>query len=390
MPAEALPDAEVLAPEAVDALIGSLAERGFTVVGPTVRDGAIVLDEIGSADDLPVGWTDEQEPGRYRLRRRGDAALFGYAVGPQAPRRFLTPPRRVLWEAAAPDGNLTIRVPSDRDAETYAFVGLRPCELAALRVADRVHAGGAAPDHRYRRRRERTFVVAVDCGAPASTCFCASMGAGPSVEVLAPGGDGPDVDLVMTEVLDGDHRLVVTAWSPRGREILDELAAVPATAGDVAAARAVTEATVTSQVRRLDPEAARDVLASSLEHPRWDHVAERCLSCTNCTMVCPTCFCVSQVEVSSLDASSTEHVERWESCFSLDHSYVHGVGGVRADIRSRYRQWLTHKLSTWWQQFDTSGCVGCGRCITWCPVGIDLVEEVAAMSASPVAPGEVA
>ena len=130
------------------------------------------------------------------------------------------------------------------------------------------------------------------------------------------------------------------------------------------------------------------MLAANLEHPRWDDVAERCLSCTNCTLVCPTCFCVAHGDVTALDGAGADHVQRWDSCFTPDHSYLHGAGSVRGDIRSRYRQWLTHKLSTWWDQFDTSGCVGCGRCITWCPAHIDLTEEVAAIATPAIAGGE--
>jgi Fe-S-cluster-containing hydrogenase component 2 len=119
---------------------------------------------------------------------------------------------------------------------------------------------------------------------------------------------------------------------------------------------------------------------ANLEHPRWDDVAERCLSCTNCTLVCPTCFCFAVEDVNSLDGERAERTQRWDSCFTLGHSMLHGAGSVRGDTRSRYRQWLTHKLSTWWDQFDESGCVGCGRCISWCPAGIDLTEEVAAIA----------
>jgi Fe-S-cluster-containing hydrogenase component 2 len=130
--------------------------------------------------------------------------------------------------------------------------------------------------------------------------------------------------------------------------------------------------------RRLDTRGIRDLLLGNLEHERWDQVAGRCLSCANCTMVCPTCFCSSVQEVADLtgDTARREHV--WGSCFNDEHPYMNS-GAVRKSIKARYRQWLTHKLAGWIDQFGTSGCVGCGRCITWCPVGIDLTEEVAAI-----------
>ncbi len=94
--------------------------------------------------------------------------------------------------------------------------------------------------------------------------------------------------------------------------------------------------------------------------------------------MCPTCFCTDTEDVTDLTGDHAERWRRWDSCFSLDFSFVHG-GTIRSSTRSRYRQWLTHKLGTWWAQFGESGCVGCGRCIAWCPVGIDLTEEVAAL-----------
>ncbi|MCB0197785.1 MAG: 4Fe-4S dicluster domain-containing protein, partial [Anaerolineae bacterium] len=121
-----------------------------------------------------------------------------------------------------------------------------------------------------------------------------------------------------------------------------------------------------------------NLLYQNLEHPRWDHIANRCLSCANCTQVCPTCFCSDVVEVSDLENHKDERLRVWDSCFSLDFSHVHG-GNIRPTTRARYRQWLTHKLASWIDQFGTLGCVGCGRCITWCPVGIDLTEEVRAI-----------
>jgi ferredoxin len=364
-------DAVVIRPEAIDDLVAALVERGYTVIGPTVRDGAIVLDEVRGRVDLPVGWGDHQEPGTYRLVRRDDDALFGHAVGPQSARQYVTPPSRRLWSASYHDG----RFEADEEpppAVRYAFLGMRACELAAVAIQDRTFRDGRVADPAYTAVRAAAFVVAVNCGAPAPTCFCTSMGTGPGVT------DG--YDLALTEVLDPHHRLLVEAGTARGSEVLATLPGTPATADDIATARAVVARTAEQITRRLDPEEAREVLAANLDHPRWDDVASRCLSCTNCTLVCPTCFCSTVEDVTSLDGEHAEQVQRWDSCFTLDHSYLHGAGPVRGDTRSRYRQWLTHKLSTWWDQFGVSGCVGCGRCIAWCPAGIDLTEEVAAIA----------
>jgi len=359
----------VVEPEVLDDLIGALRRRGFRVLGPTVRDGAIVYDELESAAALPVGWTDRQEAGTYRLDRRDDEARFGYAVGPHSWKQFLFPARLRLWRARANGGAPAVEE-EPLDETPLAFLGVRACELNAIAIQDRVFTGGKFVDGDYAARRRGVFVVAVNCGEPAATCFCVSMDAGPRVE--------QGYDLALTEVLDGEHRFLVEVGSPAGAEVLAELPSRPAEDTDLAAAAAVVDSAAARMGRTMESADLRDLLADNLEHPRWDEVAERCLTCGNCTLVCPTCFCSSVEDTTDLTGAETTRTRVWDTCFSLDYSYIHG-GSVRASGRSRYRQWLTHKLGTWHDQFGTSGCVGCGRCITWCPVGIDITAEVAAL-----------
>jgi ferredoxin len=337
-----------------------------------VRDGAIVYDEIASSADLPAGWTDEQDGGHYRLRRRGDEALFGYAVGPHSWKRYQLPPDTRLWRARlAEDGSLTELVEPAAEAPRYAFLGARSCELHAMGILDRVLLGGAHPDPADRARREDVFVVAVQCGQAGGTCFCVSMGTGPTAQ--------EGFDLALTEVVeDGRHYFVADAGSARGAEVLAEVPRAPADAPEREAAQAAHARAAGQMGRTLDVTDIKVVLYRNLEHPRWDEVAERCLTCGNCTMVCPTCFCTTVEDVTDLDGTAVERRQRWDSCFTVDYSHIHG-GAVRGSARSRYRQWMTHKLATWIDQFGTSGCVGCGRCITWCPVGIDITEEARAI-----------
>ncbi|MFC7259213.1 4Fe-4S dicluster domain-containing protein [Streptomyces lutosisoli] len=361
----------VLDRDGLDALVRVLKQRGRTVIGPTVRDRAIVLAELDCADELPHGWGVELEAGQYRLRERDDGAVFAHSAGPQSWKSFLHPERVRQWTAErGSGGELTVHQEEPRSV-SYAFLGVRPCDLRAIQILDRVMSGGRYEDPAYRSRRSGAFLIAAECTEPGATCFCVSMGAGPAVDA--------GYDLALTEVLDhGGHRFLCRSGSEEGAAVLAEL---PRRQSDDATRTAATGAVSQAAERMgrsMPPVDLRTLMRDNLEAERWDDVTSRCLSCGNCTMVCPTCFCTTTEDVTDLTGDHAERWSRWDSCYDLDFSLLHG-GPVRASARSRYRQWLTHKLGTWHDQFDSSGCVGCGRCIVWCPTGIDLTEEAHAL-----------
>ncbi|HQZ64989.1 MAG TPA: 4Fe-4S dicluster domain-containing protein [Planctomycetaceae bacterium] len=354
----------------LDVLIQRLTDDGYQVVGPTVDQGAIVYGDITTSADLPIGWTDLQEAGRYRLQRRDDEACFGYVVGPHSWKKYLFPPVTVVASADRTEVGWQMSTP-DESPPRYAFLGVRACELAAMKIQDTVFTGGPFVDPIYQARRNAAFVIAVNCTQAAPTCFCTSMNTGPRCS--------SGFDLALTEVVDG---FLVEVGSNAGSELLQRLPVTEATSEQLARGETARQQAADQITKRMDTDGIQSLLMDNLRHPQWQDLATRCLSCTNCTMVCPTCFCSSVSEVSDLTGDHIDRERSWDSCFNIDFSYMTG-GPTRNSIASRYRQWLTHKLSTWHDQFGTSGCVGCGRCITWCPVGIDLTQEVAAIRASP-------
>jgi ferredoxin len=351
------------------ALLDALTHAGYECTGPRARDGAIAYEPIESMDALPRGVQVRQAPGEYRLETGAGARCFAWANGPQALKPLLFAPRESLWTVSRDaQGRLSFQ-PVETLARPRAVLGVRACDLAALRLTDAHFRDGPRPDPAYGARRDGLFLVAVHCTHPAATCFCASTGDGPRAE--------SGYDLALSELDDG---YLIEAGSAAGAVVLNRLPTVEATAmQQEAAAREIT-AGARAQQRALPGTDLHGILSERLEHPRWDAVAERCLSCANCTSVCPTCFCYSEHEAPRLDGTESEHERQWDSCFTHGHSYVHG-GAVRGGTRERYRQWLTHKLGSWHEQYGRSGCVGCGRCITWCPVGIDITEETGAICA---------
>lgn len=356
----------------IHALFHSLQSLDYQIIGPTLENKTIAYNYINSAEDLPQGWTEDQEKGFYRVRRRDDNAYFGYTVGPHSWKNFLFPAKEKLWTASKSDTGFSISEERPSVQKT-AFLGVRSCDLHAITIQDKIFIKSQHTNTFYKARRESALIIAVNCTTSSKTCFCTSMNTGPACS--------SGYDLVLTEVIEQDtHFFLCSAGSEQGEQLLNQTKQKleQASLEEIYKAQQLVEKNARSMHRSLDTKNIKEDLYKNFSHAQWEDVAKRCLNCANCTLVCPTCFCSTVEDVSDLNGTHSERWRLWDSCFSLDHSYVHG-GNIRASVESRYRQWMTHKLASWIDQFGTSGCVGCGRCIAWCPVGIDITEEMAAI-----------
>ena len=389
MPASSLPAGTYvrIARSQLQVLLKLLRRSGFRTIGPQVVDEAIVYRDLQSIDQLPTGIVEEQEGGRYRLEQTTQDKWFLHTTGPESIKKYLLPARETLFDSRKTNSNWEFST-ANENSEPVAIVGVRACDLKAIAIQDKVFLQSGFVDEAYRRRRKRLFLIAVNCARAAPTCFCHSMNCGPQVTA--------GFDLALTEL---DDTFIVSVGSDRGGKLIAMAEWSPCTLDQVEQAQEVSTellATMNSRTpgedsvlleggshpRSLETAGLRELLLENMNHPRWQQIADRCLACGNCTMVCPTCFCCAVEEVSDLSGENVSRQRVWDSCFTAEHSYTN-TGTVRKSTAARYRQWLTHKLATWHDQFGESGCVGCGRCITWCPVGIDLTEEVVAIRGTP-------
>ncbi|HEY9165168.1 MAG TPA: 4Fe-4S dicluster domain-containing protein [Candidatus Kryptonia bacterium] len=348
-------------------LLNALRSDGYTTIAPTIHDGAIVYDRVDSIDMLPIGWSDEQEPASYRLKKHKDETYFDFGPAPQSWKRFLYPPMKKLFSIVRNGKSLTA-VPEKDPTMKYAFIGVRACELSAILIQDKILVDGPYADNAYTDARKNLFTVAINCTRPGGTCFCASMKSGPKVK--------SGFDLALTEMSAGkEHYFIMQVGTELGSRIAGMVETTPATDEEVGAADALIMRAESEMKKSVETEGLQALLSENLDHPQFDNVAGRCLLCGNCTLVCPTCFCSTIEDSTDLFGHVATRTRRWDSCFTMDFAKVAG-GNYRISPKSRYRQWLTHKFSTWVGQYGMFGCVGCGRCITWCPVGIDVTAEI--------------
>jgi sulfhydrogenase subunit beta (sulfur reductase) len=357
-------------------VIYELDRAGYEVWAPAVRDGVVVTRRFREGDELPVGFVSDQSPGSYRLVATSDQSRFGWAVGPQPWKPLLHPPAVTTMTMVQIESTVAVSV-APRPRRPLALFGMRPCDIAGVDKLDHVLLDRpATAEPTYDARRSDAFLVVVNCGVVASTCFCSSVDTGPHVSGRSNSHDLEITELV-AETASGEPDYIMVPISDRGAAILERVrqqvdsTPVPDSAFDRASAS--REAAERAQHRRLPNEPVRRALAESHDSQRWHDVAEACLACGNCTSVCPTCFCTTIDDIGDLTGDRVDRHRNWESCFSLEFSRL-GGSSVRSSVASRYRQWMTHKLGTWHDQFGESGCVGCGRCTTWCPVGIDFVR----------------
>jgi len=347
-----------------DGLLARLRSEGYQTFGPRVDQNSLVYDEIERLIDLPHGYVSEQEAGHFRLTFTGHSRYFDMIPGAHSWKQFLFPPREELFTLRK-NGGWNAELP-ETEQPKYACIGVRGCELAAIQIQDGIFIREDFTDPTYHSRRTNLFILAVNCMYPAGACFCKSMGTGPKAR--------EGFDLALTELEDV---FLLEIGSEVGRSVLSDLNVTAASAFVLQAASRGLERANRQITRELDTTDLPALMIENLDHPHWHEVAQRCLSCANCTQVCPTCFCWDTVDSSDLLETSTKRERVWDSCFNPGYSYQAG-GNTRPTIHSRYRQWLSHKLGTWDEQFGGLGCVGCGRCIVWCPAAIDLTAEIPA------------
>lgn len=348
----------------IDTLLSLLKERGYVCVAPRYIEGAINYAKINNASELPWGLTDEQAPAHYKVIQTDQKKAFSFTIPVQSIKPMLFKAKETIWKSKRDENGKLIFEPKV-DFEKIAVFGVRACDLRAIETQDRIFMQNTFNDVRYIKRRENQFLIAMNCTSSNSNCFCVSLGDGPKAET--------GFDLSMTEIANG---FIVESGSVKGSNLLENLNYTVASDNGLNEAELGRKRAISEQIKSIPPiKVVESKLKANLEHERYKNIASRCLSCGNCTNSCPTCFCHTERDEPNISGTVSNHTREWDSCFTLEHSYTHGET-YRESLIHRYRQWLTHKFATWRDQFQVKGCVGCGRCITHCPVKIDVTEEI--------------
>lgn len=330
-------------PEFVERLMAD-----FEVVGPVAKEGAFAFAPL-------------RRPAELRL---------DYPITLQSPKAFLLPPEETLLRYKR--GQPPEVEPTHQERRRVLF-GVHPCDINATWLLDLAFSQDAL-DTPYMERRDRTLIVGLDCLSPCDDrSFCKSMG---SLEVT--GG----YDLFLTDLGDA---YAVEAGTEAGEELLKRYASArPATEEDTALLNRVLSEKWSRFTRRLNLEAKdlAQMLELTYDNPLWEELAQKCLGCGTCNLVCPTCYCFDVQDRLQLNMQEGDRVRRWDGCMLRDFTLVASGEVFREHRSNRLRHRFYRKGKYMLEDYGRVGCVGCGRCVRACLVKIDPVEVFNTLDAS--------
>ena len=317
----------------------------YQVYGPTEKRNHYVFDEVSSGSQVDLSYQTTILP----------------------PKKFLIPQCEVLLTLRR-DGTAVTQAPEFHRKQL--IFGIHSCDLNGISLLDRVFLNDF-PSENYRKRRNNLVLVALSCSEVADTCFCSSLGTGPSVR------DG--FDLLLTPVRKG---YLIESGSKEGDKLLAQIEGSSASAEDLACKEERIEEAKKKFTRFIDTENLSELFENNLNHPIWRRLGDIDLACAQCINSCPTCYCFDVRDKLSIDIREGSRYTEWDACFLLEFSEVALGGNFRRDRADRVRQFMGHNLG-WGGAAQHRGspirfkCVGCGRCIRTCPVRIDITEVVA-------------
>ncbi|HEU19513.1 MAG TPA: 4Fe-4S ferredoxin [Deltaproteobacteria bacterium] len=301
----------------------------------------------------------------FKVLEKGEEPLLTYANTKNAPKNFFFPQTETMMGYMRTERGMELKGDNIADMGDAVLFGARPCDVRSFILLDYVFDQEKYKDPYYIDKREKTTIVSLACVTPPySTCFCTSVGGHPMIV------EGADV--VLTDV--GDNYLAEFI-TPKGQTILAKLGDLP-TADDATLAKKEelvkkAEGEIKSQVAGS---AIKPWLDENFEHPFWDTIHKSCLACGTCTYLCPTCHCFDITD--EVKGDEGKRVRTWDSCMYWLFTIETSGHNPRTSQKQRWRQRLLHKFRYFVDNFGAIACVGCGRCVMYCPVNIDIRKIV--------------
>jgi sulfhydrogenase subunit beta (sulfur reductase) len=317
-------------------------KKDHEVIGPKRKAEGYIFDYIDDSGELALDYTTTMLP----------------------PKKIFFPPREPLYSYEKVGEEVVIKDLSEKWKKKRILFGVHSCDINALLILDGVF-GGKLKDQLYLNRRRNTLIIGMNCRSPGENCFCDAMTTGPTIK--------KGYDLLLTDI--GD-KYYVQVGSKAGEKLLSRDLFRTATKAD----RKKMEAEVIRVKNKLQSDFGIDKLGEKMKGKFWSKLWEaqtkKCVLCGACNFVCPTCYCFDVVDETDLAGKKGQRVRVWDTCHFKDFATVAGGINFRGGKVPRVKQRLYHKLCYSTEQRGVYDCVGCGRCIQFCPAKIDIREII--------------
>lgn len=244
------------------------------------------------------------------------------------------------------------------------ILGAKSCEVKGLELLANVYGSAEHPDELFLDRKKNTIIIGLTCDKPADTCFCIALGVNPVEE--------KGMDIVLTKI---NGEFVIKSFTRQGEDLLKEYGNLleDASKEELDKKKKLEEVIPGKQNVSLDLSGIKSKLDNGFDHPVWEEENLRCIACGACAYLCPVCQCFD-IHDETGKGGALARYRTWDTCMSPDFTQMAGGHNPRAKKRNRFRQRFMHKFKYYPDLFNTPGCTGCGRCIQFCPVNIDIVE----------------
>lgn len=320
--------------------------NGFDLYGPVNVDGTSLFKKLALGETLE---------------------LSGFENSKKPPKDLLFPQTEKMLDFVKKGNRFVDATDAGLPEKPRVAFGIRPCDAHSLTILDPLFSWDYT-DKYYVNRRENMTLVGLSCTSenmPLKSCFCTSVGGGPA--------STKGLDLLLTDL---GESFYVESLTPKGEKLVElgcDLFKDAGSDNDGVVAD-LKEKAARRISRKVEIEGISEVLEGTFESPYWEEFSKRCLGCGICTLLCPTCHCFDISDV--IERGEGRRERTWDSC-QYEYYTIHASGhNPRPLKKHRQRNRILHKFHYMKKNLDVTGCVGCGRCISDCPVNIDIIEVI--------------
>lgn len=332
----------VLDKKDLNSFVKKIAKK-YEVVGPVRKGKKYTFEKISSVEEMSLDYDTTILP----------------------PKKLLLPPKEKLFSFSIEDG--VVKIKEEKEERKTVLFAVHPCDVNAILLLDKVMEKDFLDPYYFGKRRGMVL-IAMNCTQPRENCFCTSFDTGPELKV--------GYDLLLSDL---GKKYLVEVGTEDGEKLVKGAKLRNAKKEDMKEKKKRINIVKRKIRKAIEIENLEKYLKKNFDHEKWGELKEKCLFCGSCTLVCPTCFCYNVTDFNSHTLRTGERIRNWDSCLTLEFAEVALGGNFRKERDARIKQRIYHKLDYFKEQFDSLGCVGCGRCIDACVMEIDITEVISAI-----------